>query len=135
MNDFLRLGGQAVENTILGGSLMLVPTEIPDDNPSKAIALDYMNNYNERYGHMPATFGGNVYDASLLLMEALPVAATSAKPGTVEFREALRTALENIKELPGTQGIYNMTPEDHSGFDERGVELLTVKNGAWTLVK
>lgn len=135
MNDFLRLGGQAVENTILGGSLMLVPTEIPDDNPSKAIALDYMNNYNERYGHMPATFGGNVYDASLLLMEALPVAVTSAKPGTVEFREALRTALENIKELPGTQGIYNMTPEDHSGFDERGVELLTVKNGAWTLVK
>lgn len=135
MNDFLRLGGKAVENTILGGSLMLVPNEISDDNPSKAVALDYMNDYNERYGHMPATFGGNVYDAALLLMEAIPVAAEQAEPGTVEFRQALRIALENVKDLPGTQGIYNMTPEDHSGFDERGVELLTVKDGAWTLVR
>lgn len=135
MNDFLRLGGKAVENTILGGSLMLVPDEISDENPSKAVALDYMNEYNQRYGQMPATFGGNVYDAALLLVEAIPVAAEVAEPGTVEFRQALRTALENVKELPGTQGIYNMTPEDHSGFDERGVELLTVKNGAWTLVK
>lgn len=135
MNDFLRLGGKAVENTILGGSLMLVPDEISDDNPSKAVALDYMNHYNERYGNMPATFGGNVYDAALLLMEAIPVAAEQAEPGTVEFRQALRNALENVKELPGTQGIYNMTAEDHSGFDERGVELLTVKDGKWTLVR
>lgn len=135
MNDFLRLGGKSVEGTILGGSLMLVPDEISDENPSKAVALDYMSHYNERYGNMPATFGGNVYDAGLLLMEAIPVAAAIAEPGTVEFRQALRDALENIKELPGTQGIYNMTPEDHSGFDERGVELLTVKDGAWTLVK
>lgn len=135
MNDFLRLGGKSVENTILGGSLMLVPDEISDDNPSKAVALGYMNSYNERYGSMPATFGGNVYDAWLLLEKTLPIAAKTAKPGTEEFRVALREALENVKELPGTQGIYNMTPEDHSGFDERGVELLTVKNGAWTLVK
>lgn len=135
MNDFLRLGGKAVENTILGGSLMLVPNEISDDNPSKAIALEYMKAYQDRYGNEPATFGGNIYDAGLLLQETLPIAAAKAKPGTVEFRQALREALENVKELPGTQGIYNMTPEDHSGFDERGVELLTVKNGAWTLAK
>lgn len=135
MNDFLRLGGKAVEGTIMGGSLMLVPDEISDDNPSKAVALDYMNNYNERYGNVPATFGGNVYDAGLLLMEAIPVAAEKAEPGTVEFRMALRDALENIKELPGTQGIYNMTADDHSGFDERGVELITIKNGEWALVK
>lgn len=134
MNDFLRLGGKAVEGTILGGSLMLVPEQIEDDNPSKAIAQDYMQRYNEKYGHMPATFGGNVYDAGLLLVAALPVAAEQAQPGTEAFRQALRTALENIKELPGTQDIYNMTPDDHSGFDERGVELLTVKNGQWERV-
>lgn len=111
-----------------------MPEQIADDNPSKAIAQDYMQRYNEKYGHMPATFGGNVYDAGLLLVAALPVAAEQAQPGTEAFRQALRTALENIKELPGTQGIYNMTPDDHSGFDERGVELLTVKNGQWERV-
>jgi branched-chain amino acid transport system substrate-binding protein len=31
--------------------------------------------------------------------------------------------------------VYTMTPEDHSGFDERGRELITVKDGAWTLLK
>ncbi|MEZ2720310.1 ABC transporter substrate-binding protein [Paenalcaligenes hominis] len=135
LNDFIRLGGKAVEDTILGGSLMLVPDQISDDNPSKAIALNYMNAYKERYGSMPATFGGNIYDAWILLEAAIPVAAQSAKPGTVEFRQALRDALEGIKELPGTQGIYNMTPDDHSGFDERGVELLTIKQGEWQRVQ
>lgn len=135
LNDFIRLGGEAVEGTILGGSLMLVPEQISDENPSKAVAVNYMNEYQQRYGTMPATFGGNVYDAWVLLEAAVPVAAEKAKPGTVEFRQALREALESIKELPGTQGVYNMTPEDHSGFDERGVELLTIKNGQWQRVQ
>ncbi len=135
LNDFIRLGGEAVEDTILGGSLMLVPEQISDENPSKAVAVQYMNDYKERYGSTPATFGGNVYDAGVLLEAAVPVALQTAQPGTPEFRHALREALENIKDLPGTQGIYNMTPEDHSGFDERGVELLTIKEGAWQRVQ
>ena len=134
LNDFLRLGGEAVENTILGGSLMLAPDQVSDDNPSKAVALEYMENYKERYGSMPATFGGNVYDAALLLEATVPEAAKTAQPGTKEFRKALRDALENVSELVGTQGIYNMTPEDHSGFDERGVELITVKDGNWVIL-
>lgn len=133
LNDFLRLGGKKVENTILGGSLMLVPDEIDDANPSKAVANAYIDLYEKQYKHKPATFGGNVYDAGLLLQEAIPKAAAKAKPGTEAFRVALRDELEQIKELAGTQGVYNMTPEDHSGFDERGVELLTVKDGKWTL--
>jgi branched-chain amino acid transport system substrate-binding protein len=43
--------------------------------------------------------------------------------------------MEQTKELVGTQGVYNMTAADHSGFDDRGRELITVKDGAWTLVK
>lgn len=135
LNDFLRLGGEKVENTILGGSLMLVTDEIADSNPSKAIAQNYIQAYEKLHGHAPATFGGNVYDAGLLLVDALPKAAEKAQPGTEAFRVALRDALEQVKELPGTQGVYNMSPEDHSGFDERGVEVLTVKNGKWTLAK
>ncbi|ARP91659.1 branched-chain amino acid ABC transporter substrate-binding protein [Bordetella genomosp. 9] len=133
--DFLKLGGKRVEGTILAASLMLVLDEIPDSNPSKPVAARYIDAYRQRYGSAPATFGANVYDAGLLLERAVPVAEKSAKPGTPAFRAALRDALEGTRELVGTQGVYNMTPQDHSGFDERGRELITVKDGKWTLLK
>lgn len=131
---FLKLGGKATEGTILAAGLMLVLPEIPDNNPSKPIVQDYIQRYEARYGEHPATFGANVYDAGLLLQHAIPIAAKAAKPGTPEFRKALRDALEQTHELVATQGVYNMSPEDHSGFDQRGRELITVKDGHWTLL-
>ncbi|WP_028239609.1 ABC transporter substrate-binding protein [Stutzerimonas azotifigens] len=135
LDPFLKLGGKKVEGTILAASLMLVIGEVDDSHPSKAIAADYIERYKEMYGETPATFGANVYDAGLLLERAIPEAEKVAQPGTAEFRAALRDALEKTQELAATQGVYNMTPEDHSGFDERGRELITVKNGQWTLLK
>ncbi|CAM2753870.1 amino acid/amide ABC transporter substrate-binding protein, HAAT family [Pseudomonas gessardii] len=133
--DFLKLGGKKVEGTILAASLMLVLDEMPESNPSKKIAADYTAAYQKLYGSKPATFGANTFDAGLLLQAAIPLAAAKAAPGTVEFRRALRDALESTHELAGTQGVYSMTPADHSGFDERGRELIQVKNGTWTLLK
>jgi branched-chain amino acid transport system substrate-binding protein len=132
---FLKLGGKDVEGTILAASLMLVLPEIDDANPSKKIAQDFISRYEDQYHEKPATFAANVYDAGLLLERAIPIAAKGADPGTPEFRSALRDALENTKDLVATQGVYNMTPEDHSGFDERGRELITVKDGKWMLVR
>ena len=133
--DFLRLGGAKVEGTVLAASLMLVLPEMPDSIPSKAIALEYIGAYERMYGTKPATFGANVYDAGLLLSRAVPEAAKHGKPGTPEFRAALRDALESTRELVGTQGVYTMTPADHSGFDERGRVLITVKGGNWRLLR
>ena len=133
--DFLRLGGPKVEGTVLAASLMLVLPEIADSVPSKAVAQEYIAAYEKMYGSKPATFGANVYDAGLLLARAVPEAAKKGKPGTLEFRSALRDALEGTRELVGTQGVYNMTPADHSGFDERGRVLITVKDGNWRLLK
>lgn len=97
-------------------------------------SIEYITAYEKLYGVKPATFGANVYDAALLLSHAVPEAARRAKPGTPEFRAALRDALEATTELVGTQGVYNMTPQDHAGFDKRGRELMTLKNGAWQLI-
>ena len=132
--DFVRLGGKNVEGTVMAASLMLVLDQIADTNPSKKVAQDYIAAYEKLYGSKPATFGANVYDAGLLLQHAVPEAAKKAKPGTPEFRAALRDALESTKELVGTQGVYNMTPQDHAGFDKRGRVLMTLKNGAWQLL-
>lgn len=133
--DFLKLGGKKVEGTILAASLMLVLDQVSDSHPSKKIAADYVAAYEKQNGSKPATFGANVYDAGLLLERAIPVALKGGEPGSAAFRTALRDALEQVKELPATQGVYNLTAADHSGFDERGRELITVSGGKWTLVK
>jgi branched-chain amino acid transport system substrate-binding protein len=132
--DFVRLGGKAVEGTVMAASLMLVLDQVPDSNVSKKIALDYIAQYEKVYGQKPATFGANVYDAGLLLQRAVPEAVKKGKPGTPEFRSALRDALEQTKELVGTQGVYTMSAADHSGFDRRGRELMTLKDGKWVLL-
>ena len=132
---FIKLGGKKVEGTIMAASLMLVLPEIADSNPSKKVATQYIDEYKKLYGEAPATFGANVYDAGLLLANAVPKAEKAGKPGTKEFRAALRDALEQTKELVGTQGVYNMTPQDHSGFDERGRELIIIKDGQFRLLK
>lgn len=135
LDQFLKLGGKKVENTILAASLMLVINEVPNTHPSKAAANKYINDYKKLYGATPATFGANVYDAGLLLQRAVPEALKTAKPGTAQFRVALRNALEKTTNLAATQGVYNMTAADHSGFDKRGREMIIVKNGKWTLLK
>jgi branched-chain amino acid transport system substrate-binding protein len=132
--DFVRLGGKAVDGAVMAASLMLVLDQVGDANPARKTATEYIAAYEKIYGSRPATFGANVYDAGLLLQRAVPEAAKKAKPGTEEFRVALRDALEGIKELVGTQGVYTMTPQDHSGFDRRGRELMVLKDGAWRLI-
>ncbi len=133
-DDFIRIGGRKVEGTIMAAGLMLVLDQIPDGIPSKRVAVEYVSAYEKLYGSKPATFGANVYDAGLLLQRAIPEALKKGKPGTPEFRAALRDALEATKELVATQGVYTMTPADHSGFDRRGRVLLTIKDGKWTLL-
>ncbi len=132
--DFVKLGGKSVEGTVMAASLMLVLDQMPDSHPSKKVAASYIGAYEKQFGAKPATFGANVFDAGLLLERAVPAAAKKAKPGTPEFRAALRESLEGIKELVGTQGVYNMTPTDHSGFDKRGRVLMTLKDGSWKLL-
>lgn len=52
-------------------------------------------------------------------------------PGTPAFRAELRDALEQIKELPGAHGIFNMSPGDHLGLDQRARVTVKIENGAW----
>lgn len=133
-DDFIRIGGKKVDGAIMAASMMLVLDQVPDTVQSKKVAAQYVAAYEKLYGTRPATFGANVYDAGLLLERAIPEALKKARPGTPEFRAALRDALEATKELVATQGVYNMTPSDHSGFDQRGRVLLTVRDGKWVLL-
>ncbi len=132
--DFIRLGREKVEGTVLAAGPMLVIDEIPDSNPTKKVAQNYIAIYEKRFGLKPATFGANTWDSGLLLERAIPIALAKGKPGTEAFRSALRDALEQEREVIGCQGVFNMSPSNHNGMDERARVLVTVKDGKFRLL-
>jgi branched-chain amino acid transport system substrate-binding protein len=132
--DFIKLGKEKVEGTILAAGPMLVIDEIADSNPTKKIAQNYIAQYQKQFGSVPATFGANTWDAGILLERAIPSALKVAKPGTQAFRVALRDALEKEREVIGCQGVFNMSVDNHNGMDERARVLVTVKDGKFRLV-
>jgi branched-chain amino acid transport system substrate-binding protein len=132
--DFIKLGKDKVEGTVLAAGPMLVIDEIPDSNPTKKVALAYIAQYEKQFGSKPATFGANTWDAGLLLERAIPVALRAGKPGTEAFRVALRDALEKEREVVGCQGVFNMSADNHNGMDERARVLITVRDGRFRLL-
>lgn len=135
-NDFLRIGGKNVEGTFLPAGPMLVASQLPNDNPVKKSATTYIQKYEAAYGKGNiATFGGHAWDAGLLLEAAVPAALKKGQPGSKEFRAALRDSLEGVKGLAGAHGVFDMSPTDHLGFDQRARVMVEIKNGAWVLAK
>jgi len=133
-NDFLRVCGKDCDGTYLPAGPLLVVDQLPADNPVKKSAAAYKVVYEKAYGAGSiSTFGGHAWDAGLLLQRAIPVALKKAKPGTAEFRAALREALENVKDMPGTAGIFNMSAKDHNGLDQRSRVMVEIVNGKWKL--
>ena len=115
---------------------MLVAAQLPDNNPIKKPSLMYIAKYEAAHGKgSVATFGGHAWDAGLLLQNAVPAALKKAQPGTREFRAALRDALEATRDLVGVHGVFNMSPSDHLGFDQRARVMVQIDKGAWKLDK
>lgn len=133
-NDVLRVCGKDCEGMILPAGPLLVADQLPDDNPIKASALEYKKLYEDKFGEGTInTFGGHMWDAGMLIANAIPAAVESgAKPGTEEFRQALRDAIEQTTDFAVSQGVFNMSPTDHAGFDERSRVIVKVVDGKWT---
>jgi branched-chain amino acid transport system substrate-binding protein len=131
-NDFLRVGGRDVEGTFVPVGPILIAPQLPNTNPVKKSAMVYHKAYEDAYGKgSVSTFGGHMWDAGQMMTSAIPAALKVAKPGTKEFRAALRNSLENIKDLPASHGIYNTTPSDHLGLDQRSRVMVKIENGSW----
>lgn len=130
--DFLRVGGKDVEGTFLPSGPVLVASQLPASNPVKKSASTYVALYEAAHGKdSTSTFGAHAWDAGRLMTEAVPVALKKAKPGTPEFRAALRDALEGLKEVAGAHGIFSMSPTDHLGLDQRARVMVKIENGTW----
>ncbi|MBO4121386.1 ABC transporter substrate-binding protein [Cupriavidus gilardii] len=134
--DLIRIGGKAVDGAILPAGPVIVPEQLAADSLPKKPGLDYVSRYEKQYGPESRTqFGAHPYDAGLVLQRIVPVALKRAKPGTPEFRAALKAALESEREIVVSHGVLNYTSQDHFGFDQRGRVMLTIDNGNWKLLK
>lgn len=118
--DFLKVGGKDVEGTFFPTGPAVVAKQLPDTNPVKKTAMEFIKRYEAAYGPDTMTqFAADAWGAYMLIANAVPVALKSGQPGTKQFRAALRTALENTRDLTVPQGVINMNPKDHVGLDQR----------------
>jgi branched-chain amino acid transport system substrate-binding protein len=133
-NDFLRVGGKDVEGAYVPTSPVMVAAALPADNPARAAALDYKQRYEAAYGAgSVSAFGSYTWDAWLELAHAIPLALKKAQPGTREFRAALRDAIEGIHDLHVSNGVVNMSKNDHLGLDQRARVVVRIVNNGWKL--
>ena len=130
--DFIRIAGPAAEGVIMASGPVMNPEGQPDNALTKKPGLALDSAYEAKYGaNTRSQFAGHAYDAFEVLKRVLPAALKTAKPGTGEFREAIRQAFISEREIAASQGVYSWTEKDRSGLDDRSHILLTVKNGKY----
>ena len=134
--DFIRISGAAAEGVIMAAGPVMDPEDQPDSALTKKPGLALNTAYEAKYGaNSRSQFAGHSYDAFQVLLRVVPVALKTAKPGTPEFREAIRQAFLSEREIAASQGVYNFTEKDRYGLDDRSRILLTVKDGKYVLAK
>jgi len=134
--DFIRIAGKAAEGVLMASGPVMDPEDQPDSALTKKPGLALNKAYEAKYGaNSRSQFAGHSFDAFLVLERVIPVALKKAKPGTPEFREAIRQALLTERDIAASQGVYNFTEKDRYGLDDRSRILLTVKDGKYVLAK
>ena len=126
--SFIELAGDAAEGVRLPASPLLVPEQLPDSDPQKAVLIAYKSTFEEATGQPVSTFGGHAYDGLMILVEAIKRAG-EAEPA------AIRDAIEATQGFIGTAGVVNMSPEDHMGLGADAFRMLEIKDGGWELAE
>lgn len=135
--EFLRVGGKNVEGALIPVGPVLVAEQLPDNHPTKKASTAFVKELESKNGpESRSTFAGASWDAWLLAQNGIQAALKAkTKPGTPEFRAALRDGIEKTNKLVGTNGVYSMSANDHAGYDANAIVLIKVENNTWKLVK
>jgi branched-chain amino acid transport system substrate-binding protein len=123
---YVTAAGKAADGIIFPAGRLLVADVLPADHPQKKLLSAYKKAYEARFSEDVSTFGGHAYDAFLVLTEAVKKAGGTDK-------RAVRDAIEGLKSLVGTAGIFSFSPTDHNGLTMDSFEMLTVKDGRFAL--
>ena len=133
--DLVRIGGKDVEGSFVVSGPAVIAEQLPANHPSKAVAVDFVSKYEAVYGKGSRNqFAAHAYDAQIVMQKILPDALKKAKPGTPEFRAALRDGIENMGRTIFSHGVMNWGKDDHWGYTNETGVLLTVVNGQFVVV-
>jgi len=125
---YVEAAGEAAEGVIFPAGRLLVADVLPASHPQKAVLAKYKKDYESKYKEDASTFGGHAYDALVILTKAIEKAGSADK-------EAVRNAIEGLKGVVGTGGVFNFSAQDHNGLDINAFEMLTVKKGKFVLLE
>jgi branched-chain amino acid transport system substrate-binding protein len=134
--DLIRIGGKDVDGTYVVSGPAVHPEQLPDSHPSKKVASDFVTNYEKAYGpNSRNQFAAHAYDAKIVLEKVLPVALKKGKPGTPEFRAAIRDGMEHMGRTIFSHGVMNWTAQDHWGYTNETGVMLKVSDGKFLVEK
>jgi branched-chain amino acid transport system substrate-binding protein len=130
--DLMRIGGKDVEGAFVVSGPCVIAEQLPESHPSKKVAIDFVQKYEKVYGVGSRNqFAGHAYDALLVLEKVIPVALKKGKPGTKEFRAAIRDATETMGRTVVSHGVLTYSKDNHWGFTTETGVILKVVNGDW----
>jgi len=124
---YAQTAGEAGEGIIFPCGRLLAVDSLLEGHPQKEVLTRYKEEYEAKYNEDVSTFGGHAWDALYLVIEALEEVGPD--------REKIRDYIENKKGFVGTGGVFNFSPEDHSGLDKYAFEMLTVKDEKFVVLK
>ncbi|MCK4798287.1 MAG: ABC transporter substrate-binding protein [Spirochaetes bacterium] len=124
---YVEVAGEAADGIIFPCGRLLIADKLPENHAQKNLLIKYKNDYEAKYKEAASTFGGHAYDALMVLVKAIEEAGID--------KEKIRDAIENMKGFVGTAGIFNFSPEDHNGLKMDSFEMITVKDGNFTVYK
>jgi len=134
--DLVRIGGKDVEGTYVVSGPAVVAEQLPDSHPSKKASVDFVTNYEKANGAGSRNqFAGHSYDFAIVMQKIVPVALKKGKPGTPEFRAALRDAMETMGRTIFSHGVMNWTKDDHWGYTNETGVMLKVEGGKFVVEK
>jgi branched-chain amino acid transport system substrate-binding protein len=134
--DLVRIGGKDVEGTFVVSGPAVVAEQLPDSHPSKKVAMDFVTKYEKANGAGSRNqFAGHSYDFQIVMEKIVPVALKKGKPGTPEFRAALRDAMETMGRTVFAHGVMNWTKDDHWGYTNETGVMLKVSDGKFVVEK
>jgi branched-chain amino acid transport system substrate-binding protein len=131
--DFIRIAGKSADGMLVSAGPSIVAEQLPDSHYSKTLSLQYRDIFLKANGVKVAdAFSAYSFDAWLLFLDAAKRAgAKNVKPGTPDYRLALRDAIFTTKDFSGTTGIYNFQPGGTYGADQRSLVMVRLVDGAW----
>lgn len=121
---FIDQAKDAAEGVIFPAQKLAIWDTLPDSDPVKKVAGEYVKAFQSKYNYFPTTFGAHAYDGFMLLVKAIESAGAD--------RAKIRDAVEGSRNFVSAGGVFNMSPTDHMGLKDTDIALVQIKNGKWT---